>query len=308
MCNHYLKSKRRNCLFAAKHNGFCTRHSNNVDNVFPNVKIIKSNLRGANKIDEKFLKIVEDESNIYNDSTNIGKNLICELVYNMIGSDLIISLFYTSLQSKHRILPNGMSKEECEQILNQCPNTEVLKNIASEGVDHMRFILDMINPKLYTLLTFILCETMIRIVYIDKQFKLITKDTEYGNNFEKSKETHTDVKIVKLFHGSALQNWYSILKNGLKDYSGTKNQLHGAAYGNGVYLSSSNSMSHLYSKHTQNPKLTSRPWSNSKTITSHKSCVLIECEVIQSENWKRTRCVYVVSDEKLINPCTLYIV
>lgn len=40
-----------------------------------------------------------------------------------------------------------------------------------------------------------------------------------------------------LFHGSTLSNWYSIIMNGLKVYSGTKMQLHGAAYGTGVYLS-----------------------------------------------------------------------
>lgn len=40
-----------------------------------------------------------------------------------------------------------------------------------------------------------------------------------------------------LFSGSCLSNWYSILRNGMKVYSRTKMQLHGAVHGSGVYLS-----------------------------------------------------------------------
>uniref|UniRef100_A0A914URC9 PARP catalytic domain-containing protein n=1 Tax=Plectus sambesii TaxID=2011161 RepID=A0A914URC9_9BILA len=40
-----------------------------------------------------------------------------------------------------------------------------------------------------------------------------------------------------LFHGSKLDNWHSILRKGLLVASGTKYQVHGAAYGPGIYLS-----------------------------------------------------------------------
>eukprot|EP00755_Sulcionema_specki_P028662 Sspe_Gene.90411::Locus_61973_Transcript_1_1_Confidence_1.000_Length_746::g.90411::m.90411/K00774/PARP16; poly [ADP-ribose] polymerase 16 len=39
------------------------------------------------------------------------------------------------------------------------------------------------------------------------------------------------------FHGSKIENWFSILKNGLQNYSGTKKQMHGAVFGEGIYLS-----------------------------------------------------------------------
>jgi hypothetical protein len=45
------------------------------------------------------------------------------------------------------------------------------------------------------------------------------------------------IKQNYLFSGSCLSNWYSILRNGMKVYSGTKMQLHGAARGKGIYLS-----------------------------------------------------------------------
>lgn len=48
-------------------------------------------------------------------------------------------------------------------------------------------------------------------------------------------DSQTD--IVHLFHGSGEQNWYSIMRNGLKNLSGTQLMSCGAAYGPGIYLS-----------------------------------------------------------------------
>ena len=49
-----------------------------------------------------------------------------------------------------------------------------------------------------------------------------------------------------LFHGSKWQNWYSILRNGLKNCSNTKLMTAGAAYGNGIYLSDNLAISYGY--------------------------------------------------------------
>lgn len=46
-----------------------------------------------------------------------------------------------------------------------------------------------------------------------------------------------------LYHGSSIHNWHSIIRNGIKVMSGTKLQVNGAAYGKGVYLSDTFSMS-----------------------------------------------------------------
>jgi ubiquitin-protein ligase len=42
-----------------------------------------------------------------------------------------------------------------------------------------------------------------------------------------------------LFHGSRMENWYSMIKNGIKICSGTKLQLNGVVHGKGIYLSNS---------------------------------------------------------------------
>ncbi|KAF8381932.1 hypothetical protein PRIPAC_71074, partial [Pristionchus pacificus] len=49
-----------------------------------------------------------------------------------------------------------------------------------------------------------------------------------------------------LFHGSRMENWHSIIRSGLKNMSGTKYQLVGAAYGNGIYLSNHLATSYQY--------------------------------------------------------------
>lgn len=38
------------------------------------------------------------------------------------------------------------------------------------------------------------------------------------------------------FHGSRVENWHSILRNGLKSMSGTAMQLNGSAHGKGIYF------------------------------------------------------------------------
>lgn len=50
------------------------------------------------------------------------------------------------------------------------------------------------------------------------------------------------------FHGSPVENWHSILRNGLKNASGTKFQLNGAAYGSGIYISPHSATSFGYSQ------------------------------------------------------------
>ncbi|KAJ1448435.1 hypothetical protein M885DRAFT_539208 [Pelagophyceae sp. CCMP2097] len=50
------------------------------------------------------------------------------------------------------------------------------------------------------------------------------------------------------WHGSSPENWHSVLRNGLRNASGTKLQQHGAAHGSGVYLSTQFSLSIAYAR------------------------------------------------------------
>jgi hypothetical protein len=46
----------------------------------------------------------------------------------------------------------------------------------------------------------------------------------------------------------SVENWHCILRNGLKNASGTKLQLNGAAYGKGIYISPNATVSFGYSQ------------------------------------------------------------
>lgn len=60
-------------------------------------------------------------------------------------------------------------------------------------------------------------------------------------------ERFKNVRNGYLFHGSSIGNWYSILRNGLKNCSNTKLMANGAVHGSGIYLSDSYHMSFGYS-------------------------------------------------------------
>ena len=52
---------------------------------------------------------------------------------------------------------------------------------------------------------------------------------------------------LSLCSGSHIENWHSIMRVGLINATGTKHQVHGAAYGKGIYLSPHASVSFGYS-------------------------------------------------------------
>lgn len=51
------------------------------------------------------------------------------------------------------------------------------------------------------------------------------------------------------FHGSPIENWHSIIRNGLMNASGTQLELNGAAHGSGVYMSPQIELALSYCKH-----------------------------------------------------------
>jgi hypothetical protein len=65
------------------------------------------------------------------------------------------------------------------------------------------------------------------------QYLLVTAPPKQQQRFRELKAQYGS-KFA--FHGSPIENWHCILREGLKSASGTKLQLHGAALGNGVYL------------------------------------------------------------------------
>ena len=93
------------------------------------------------------------------------------------------------------------------------------------------------------------------------------------NRFKKAAQT------CYLYHGSRQENWYSIMRNGLKVCSDSKMQVNGAAYGSGIYLSDEVNFSLNYS--------------------AGDNIVIGVYQVMDTrEKWYKTTNIYVVPNEK----------
>jgi len=80
------------------------------------------------------------------------------------------------------------------------------------------------------------------------------------------------------FHGSASCNWHAIMRKGLKNMSGTKGQINGAAYGSGVYLADDASTSFSYIRYQSG-------WPHSQFGSGNLGCIAL-CEIINHPDIK----------------------
>ena len=95
------------------------------------------------------------------------------------------------------------------------------------------------------------------------------------DKFKKAKET------CYLYHGSSAENWYSIMRNGLKVGSKSKYFKNGAAYGYGIYLSNTISLSIGYS-------------------AGDKIIVAVYEVIGTPKEFKKTTNIFVVPDDKKV--------
>ncbi|SIP85984.1 Poly-(ADP-ribose) polymerase with ubiquitin-conjugating enzyme/RWD-like [Pacmanvirus A23] len=149
------------------------------------------------------------------------------------------------------------------ELLSQCVHCILIDDLFNiiAGVDSDKSLIEQlvnINQKcgklLYQFIKFIIetkkieteyCELAIKkdnnsLIY--KQFK-IKHDPTVESNFNK-----TSNEFCYLFHGSSVENWHSIIRNGIFNASGTKLMTAGAAYGNGVYLSDNLAINSHYAR------------------------------------------------------------
>lgn len=101
------------------------------------------------------------------------------------------------------------------------------------------------------------------------QFVVLHDTPEKEAYFTRRREAHGSFFA---FHGSSPENWYSILRNGLRSMSNTGYMSTGAAYGEGIYLATDLSTSMNYARPT------GTSWGNGK-LKNGFHCIAI-CEVI----------------------------
>lgn len=133
------------------------------------------------------------------------------------------------------------------------------------------------------------------------QFLMLSASPEQEEEFAQLKEKHGSVFA---FHGSRSENWHSILRQGLRNASGTKLQLNGAAYGAGIYLSPAASLSLGYSQMYNYgvPKTNNTAGAPGdqpgEFLDGSNFCCIAICEVINHGIKKHNATIWTVAEEK----------
>lgn len=131
---------------------------------------------------------------------------------------------------------------------------ELIKEVGDDIYSLMRFII--LSCKVQLKPDKLMRESEKNTVQLDANGKVIQKGSlscraykvvhSQEKNDEFLKLKGEEGKSHFLFHGSRWHNWYSILRNGLKNCSKTKLMTAGAAYGDGIYLSDDANLSFGY--------------------------------------------------------------
>lgn len=237
-----------------------------------------------------------------------GFDMNTEIMKNTLVFDLLISLFISASQRKKLDFVNfskdgiSMDHTEIQQILEtSCPSVFEMREMVMNGIN-VTEKLNELNSKLYAILRWLIISTRSYICELppekqissmgtSHQFMLMTDTPEREEQFQKIKRSESSVYYA--FHGSPTWCWYSILRVGLKNMSGTKYMTTGAVFGNGVYLAEHSSTSASYIKTDQ-----SVGWSSSIFRTGFR-CMAV-CEVVGTPIDKSGSGIYVVPDEERI--------
>lgn len=100
---------------------------------------------------------------------------------------------------------------------------------------------NVVGKDVYMFLRFLILSCSVRVVQ-DTTFEKMPKSCKIFRVLHKDSENRRFGELKKdcvshyLFHGSRWQNWFSLLRNGLKSCSGSKLQTAGAAMGEGAYF------------------------------------------------------------------------
>lgn len=157
-----------------------------------------------------------------------------------------------------------------EKIESFYTDTEIIQNYGYDVYKFIRFIL--LSNKLHL--------TVDNSLIDDKKTKIykISYDFIQEEEFNKLKNNES----CYLYHGSGIENWYSIMRNGLKILSKTSLMTTGAVHGNGIYMSDSFSFSSGYCKNTD-------------------KLIMGVYEVVGNrDKYKKTTNIYVINDTELI--------
>ena len=244
-------------------------------------------------------------------------NIEAELVHGHQVLDLYVTFFISAVRSNmlHFIQldkkETDLSAEEmCTILCDHCPSMDELRNMVLQdpGIN-ISVYLTKLHPQLYGILRWLLMSNRAFIKPLDPeerfadmvtpyQFILLTDTPEKQEEFKMLKAA--EQTNFYAFHGSNTSKWYSILRTGLKNLSKTKYMSTGNAYGDGVYLGGTSTISASYTT------TCSGGWRKSM-FGEHARCMAL-CEVIGTrETYEKANGIYVVPEDARISTRYLFV-
>jgi poly [ADP-ribose] polymerase 6/8 len=189
----------------------------------------------------------------------IGNSVFQEIQRDPMAVDLVLSIFSAAIGSDflNPAPPGELSSPNVAlAVLSKLPSMkeilarahddrELLKLIGTDGIDLLRWVLLSNRSHLISL------PHAMRFREFDssRQFMTLLSSPEAEEKFGRLKDIYGS---IYLWHGSHGQRWHSILRNGLKNATGTKLQANGAALGSGIYFARNSSTSWGYSHQSPN--------------------------------------------------------
>uniref|UniRef100_A0A8C3XCW7 Poly [ADP-ribose] polymerase n=1 Tax=Cyanoderma ruficeps TaxID=181631 RepID=A0A8C3XCW7_9PASS len=221
--------------------------------------------------------------------------------------DLLVSMCRSALESPRKVVifepypsvvdPNDPQmlafnprKKNYDRVMKALDSITSIREMTQAPYLEIKKQMDKQDPLAHPLLQWVISSNRSHIVklpvnrqlkfmHTPHQFLLLSSPPAKESNFRAAKNLYGSTFA---FHGSHIENWHSILRNGLVVASNTRLQLHGAMFGSGIYLSPLSSISFGYSGQ-QSQFLQSR----------NLKCIAL-CEVITSPDLHKHGEIWVV--------------
>jgi poly [ADP-ribose] polymerase 6/8 len=179
--------------------------------------------------------------NFQYEEIGVGMSVIAEIKRDPAVADLLVSVFSAAVGTQFLTpAPPNYNQAEAEQILANLP---AMTELVSKYQDD-KALSATISPAGVRLLRWILCSNRSHLMSLppaqrlaqfpsQHQFMAILSSPEKEDVFNALKAR---VGSMYLWHGSGSSRWHSIIRNGLKNATGTALMACGAALGPGIYL------------------------------------------------------------------------
>ncbi|XP_073657315.1 protein mono-ADP-ribosyltransferase PARP6 isoform X8 [Tursiops truncatus] len=202
--------------------------------------------------------VVCDEQHVFQNGSML-KPAVCT-------RELCVFSFYTLgvMSGAAEEVATGAEKKNYERLQKALDSVMSIREMTQGSYLEIKKQMDKLDPLAHPLLQWIISSNRSHIVklplsrqlkfmHTSHQFLLLSSPPAKEARFRTAKKLYGSTFAFQFIcvhlHvlGSHIENWHSILRNGLVNASYTKLQLHGAAYGKGIYLSPISSISFGYS-------------------------------------------------------------